>query len=72
MTPQDPMKIKKSWYRDQNYEWFQNVFLSRANNKEKSRFVLCTARMHHDDLTNRFLMSNKEENFLYENIRYDI
>jgi hypothetical protein len=62
--PEDPMKINKKSYRDKNFEWFQTVFASRANDRLKSKILLCTARMHKDDLTQKLL----NQNFEYEKL----
>jgi hypothetical protein len=58
--PEDPIKITSKAYRDKTFEWFQSVFASRANDRQKSRMVLCTARMHPDDLTQKLLNQNEK------------
>jgi hypothetical protein len=56
--PEDPIKINKQGYRNKTINWFQTVFASRANNRKNSRILLCTARIHNNDLSNKLLDKN--------------
>ncbi len=50
--PENPNQIENQGYREKTLEWFKSTFLSRLNNKNNSRIVLCTSRVHESDLTN--------------------
>ncbi len=49
--PQNPLHIHKRDYRQRTIEWFEQIFISRADEKEKAVVVLVMQRLHAEDLT---------------------
>lgn len=55
----DALEAGSSTFRDRNWEWYTNVFLTRLHNRSKQ--ILIMTRWHEDDLAGRLLESEPEK-----------
>lgn len=53
--PQNPVKIHNKSERNKVNSWFDNVLISRLNNKNKGKIILVMQRLHEDDLTSHLI-----------------
>lgn len=81
--PHNPSQITSTKIRNKVIEWFEQVFVTRLNNKTKGAIVLVMQRLHNEDLSGYLLansnswqhlkvpsIANQDYNYFINNYKY--
>lgn len=66
--PQNPMLINCEYYQKYSIEWFEQVLLTRLNDKRDGAIVIVMHRLHNNDLTGYLLRKYDKKTWYHLNL----